>query len=112
MVSKDKNILNFEESQKKRAAKQKQHRKSNERKEKEAKAEANRIKFGRTGAQKKQDKKRAVDAAFQHEQHRLRPATSDTKQSHKTSDIRPTIVPFTPPKATTPKGHPSKDSDK
>lgn len=110
MVSKDKNIVNFDDSRKKRAAEQKQRRKSDERKEKEALAEANRVKFGRTGAQKRLDKKRQADAALKHKHHRLAPSSSDTKQTHTrappSGKILPTrerpppkVVPFAPSKA-------------
>ncbi len=102
MVSKDKNIVNFDESRKKRAAKQKQQRKTDERKAKEANAEANRVKFGRTGAQKKLDKKRQADAALKHEQHRLAPA-SDTKQTQKNPPASDKIIPFGLSKAASPK---------
>lgn len=102
MVFKDKNIVNFDESRKKRAAKQKQQRKTDVRKAKEANAEANRVKFGRTGAQKKLDKKRQVDAALKHEQHRLAPA-SDTKQTQKNPPASDKIIPFGLSKAASPK---------
>jgi len=102
MVSKDKNIVNFDETRKKRAAKQKQQRKTDEKKAKEANAEANRVKFGRTGAQKKLDKKRQADAALKHEQHRLAP-TSDTKQTPKNPPASDKVIPFDLSKATSPK---------
>ena len=95
MVSKDKNIVNFDESRKKRAAKQKQQRKTNAKKEKEAKAEANRVKFGRTGTQKKLDKKHQIEAAHKHEQHLLVTRPSDTKQTHKSASSSDTIAPTT-----------------
>ena len=99
MVSKDENIVNFDDSRKKRAAKQKQQRKTDARKEKEAKAEANRVKFGRTGAQKKLDKKRQTEATDKHEQHRLTTAPSETKQTHTSTPSSGTVVQTDDPQA-------------
>ena len=79
MDSKDKNIVDFGAARKNLRKKTKQEARD----EKERQAQENRIRFGRTGAEKKRDKLEAERTRKTHEGHL---STSKSKPTNKDSD--------------------------